>query len=125
MLASSRAGSTSWSRSIGWSRSNVLVLLSCSQGTGCAPVYAVRQAQAVGCRLLRPGSEDRGDHADLAARRLPPASAGGDSYRVLHPHAEAIGAKPGAASSHGCPPAMPAALYLSAPARPIARAGAT
>ena len=55
-----------------------------------------------------------GDHADLAARCLPAASVGGDFYRVLHLHDDAIGVMLGDVSSHGFAAAMIMALVLSA-----------
>jgi len=55
-----------------------------------------------------------GDHADIAARCLPAASVGGDFYRVLHLHDDAIGVMLGDVSSHGFAAAMIMALVLSA-----------
>ncbi len=55
-----------------------------------------------------------GDTADLAARCLPAASVGGDFYRVLHLHEDAIGVMLGDVSSHGFAAAMIMALVLSA-----------
>ncbi len=51
----------------------------------------VRQAQAVGGRLLRPGDEDRGDHSDLTVGRALGGAAGRPMRHALRPNSSGVG----------------------------------